>query len=73
MYVAKEKTLWAKVFNTITAKEHETPIKTLDKKINCFGVINDCPKAMMLSNLLKYFFSILFVKVRETTNLTHNV
>ena len=54
----------SKSFKTITAKEQEIPIKTLDKKINCFGVINDCAKAIMLSSLLKYFFSILFVKVR---------
>ena len=39
--VAKENTLCAKVFKTITAKEQEIPIRMLDKKINCFGVIND--------------------------------
>lgn len=60
MYVANENTLCAKVLSTITAREQDIPMRTLDKKRNCFGVIKDCAKAMMLSSLLKYFFSILF-------------
>lgn len=63
MYVANEKTLWANVFKTITANAHEIPTKTLDKKMNCFGVITDCDKAIILSSLRKSLFIIIFFKI----------
>ena len=59
MYVANSKTLWAKVFKTITANAEEIPTKTLDKKINCLLVNLFCDQTNKFSNLFIIFLNIV--------------
>ena len=67
IYYQKFKTKWAKVFKTITAKAELIPTKTLESKMNCFGVKKDCNIAIRLSNLVTYFLNI-FAYILELLN-----
>jgi hypothetical protein len=44
----------------ITAKAEEIPTKTLDKKMNCFGLNNDWDKAITFSIFENNFLNIVF-------------